>query len=51
MAVKSGVGAKKRVIFKTASGKYIARASSGAIIYNPKAKYHKSPGGTERAKK
>lgn len=42
---------KRRAILKTASGKYIARGLSGAVIYNPKAKYHKSPGGTERATK
>ena len=42
---------KRRVIFKTAAGKYAARTEKGGLVYNPKAKYHKSPGGTERATK
>jgi hypothetical protein len=41
---------KRRVIYRTASGKYAARSAKG-LVYNPKAKYHKSPGGTERATK
>ena len=41
---------KRRVIYKTSGGKYIARTAKG-VTYNPKAKYHKSPGGTERATK
>ena len=41
---------KRRVIYKTSGGKYIARTEKG-VTYNPKAKYHKSPGGTERATK
>jgi AT hook motif len=42
---------KRRVIYRTASGKYYAKAEGGKPVYNPKAKYHKSPGGTERATK
>lgn len=42
---------KRRVIYRTAAGKYVATAASGAAVYNPKAKYVKSPGGTERAVK
>ncbi len=41
---------KRRVIFRTARGKYVAKTAKG-LVYNPKAKYHKSPGGTERATK
>ena len=41
---------KKRVIFRSEAGKYFARTLKG-VTYNPKAKYHKSPGGTERATK
>ena len=42
---------KRRVIFRTDSGKFAARSEKGALVYNPKAKFHKSPGGTERATK
>ena len=42
---------KRRVIYHTSSGKYYAKAAGGKAVYNPKAKYHKSPGGTERATK
>jgi len=42
---------KRRVIYRTATGKYAAKSEKGALVYNPKAKYHKSPGGTERATK
>jgi hypothetical protein len=41
---------KRRVIFRTAKGKYVAKTAKG-LVYNPKAKFHKSPGGTERATK
>lgn len=41
---------KRRAIFRTARGKYVAKTAKG-LVYNPKAKYHKSPGGTERATK
>lgn len=33
----------------TAEGKYIAKSSKGATVYNPKARFVKSPGGTERS--
>lgn len=39
---------KRRVIGMTANGKYAARTAKGGLVYNPKAKYVKSPGGTER---
>ena len=42
---------KRRVIYRTATGKYAAKSEKGALVYNPKAKFHKSPGGTERATK
>lgn len=45
------LNAKRRVIYKTANGKYLAKSTKGATVYNPKAKFHKSPGGTERATK
>ena len=44
------LNSKRRVILRTAAGKYIARSEKG-VVYNPKAKFHKSPGGTERATK
>ena len=45
------LNSKRRVIRKTATGKYVARTAAGGLAYNPKAKFHKSPGGTERATK
>lgn len=42
------LNSKRRVIYMTAEGKYIAKSDKGATIYNPKAKFVKSPGGTER---
>ena len=39
---------KRRVIYMTAEGKYLAKSEKGATVYNPKAKFVKSPGGTER---
>ena len=58
VAVKSGADAKntgflntkRRVIYKSAAGKFFSKSGS-SMLYNPKAKYHKSPGGTERATK
>ena len=41
---------KRRVIFRSDAGKYFVRTAKG-VSYNPKAKLHKSPGGTERATK
>jgi hypothetical protein len=41
---------KRRTIFRTKAGKFVVRTEKG-LTYNPKAKYHKSPGGTERATK
>jgi len=32
----------------TAEGKYLAKSAKGATVYNPKARFVKSPGGTER---
>lgn len=43
------MNSKRRVIFMTANGKYIAKSAKGATVYNPKARYVKSPGGTERS--
>ena len=42
------LNSKRRVIYMTAEGKYLAKSEKGATVYNPKAKYVKSPGGTER---
>jgi hypothetical protein len=42
---------KRRVIYKSGAGKYFAESATGSKVYNPKAKYHKSVGGTERATK
>jgi hypothetical protein len=39
---------KRRVIYMTANGKYLAKSAKGATVYNPKAAFVKSPGGTER---
>jgi hypothetical protein len=33
----------------TANGKYIAKSDKGATVYAPKARFVKSPGGTERS--
>jgi hypothetical protein len=41
---------KRRVIFRSDAGKFFVRTAKG-VSYNPKAKVHKSPGGTERATK
>lgn len=43
------LNSKRRVIGMTANGKYAARTAKGGIVYNPKARYVKSPGGTERS--
>lgn len=42
------LNSKKRVIHMTAEGKYVATSDGGKKIYNPKAHYVKSPGGTIR---
>ena len=42
---------KRRTIFRTARGKFVAKTTKGGLVYKPKAKFHKSPGGTERATK
>ena len=42
------LNSKRRVIYMTANGKYIAKAAKGTV-YNPKARFVKSPGGTERS--
>lgn len=42
---------KRRVIYKSEAGKYFSESAKGAKVYNPAAKFHKSPGGTERATK
>jgi hypothetical protein len=42
------LNSKRRVIGMTANGKYAARTAEGGLVYNPKAKFVKSPGGTER---
>ena len=43
------MNSKKRVIFMTADGKYIAKSDKGATVYGPKARYVKSPGGSVRS--
>lgn len=43
------LNAKRRVIFITADGKYVAKSNKGSTVYNPKARFVKSPGGTTRA--
>ena len=43
------MNAKKRVIFMTAEGKYVAKSDKGATVYGPKARYVKSPGGSVRS--
>ena len=42
------LNSKRRVIYMTSEGKYLAKSNKGATVYNPKAKFVKSPGGTER---
>lgn len=42
------MNSKRRVIYMTADGKYIAKSAKGATVYGPKARFVKSPGGTER---
>jgi hypothetical protein len=42
------LNSKRRVIGMTANGKYAARTAKGGLVYNPKAKFVKSPGGSER---
>lgn len=52
IAVPTGfLNTKRRVILMTGQGKYISKTSKGTTVYNPKAKFHKSPGGTERSTK
>ncbi len=43
------LNSKRRVIGMTANGKYAARTAKGGLVYNPKAAFVKSPGGTERS--
>ena len=43
------LNSKRRVIYMTAEGKYLAKSDKGATVYNPKARFVKSPGGTERS--
>ena len=51
IAVPTGfLNTKRRVILMTGQGKYISKTAKG-VTYNPKAKFHKSPGGTERSTK
>jgi hypothetical protein len=42
------LNSKRRVIYRTANGKYLAKSEKGTMIYKPKARFVKSPGGTER---
>lgn len=42
------LNSKRRVIGMTSNGKYAARTAKGGLVYNPKAKFVKSPGGSER---
>jgi hypothetical protein len=43
------LNSKRRVIYMTADGKYIAKSEKGGTVYGPKARFVKSPGGTERS--
>jgi hypothetical protein len=43
------LNSKRRVIYMTADGKYVAKSAKGATVYNPKARFVTSPGGTERS--
>ena len=43
------LNSKRRVIFMTSNGKYIAKSNKGSTVYNPKARHVKSPGGTVRS--
>ena len=43
------LNSKRRVIYMTANRKFIAKSEKGTAVYNPKARYVKSPGGTERS--
>ena len=43
------LNSKRRVIGMTANGKYAVRTGKGGLAYNPKAKFVKSPGGSERS--
>ena len=43
------LNSKRRVIFMTSNGKYVAKSAKGQTVYNPKARFVKSPGGTERS--
>jgi hypothetical protein len=43
------LNSKRRVIYMTSEGKYLAKSAKGATVYNPKARFVKSPGGTERS--
>ena len=43
------MNSKRRVIFMTADGKYVAKSEKGTTVYNPKARFVKSPGGTVRS--
>jgi len=43
------LNSKRRVIYMTSNGKYVAKSEKGQTVYNPKARYVKSPGGTERS--
>ena len=42
------LNSKRRVIYMTSNGKYVAKSDKGQTVYNPKARFVKSPGGTER---
>ena len=42
------LNSKRRVIYMTADGKYLAKSAKGATVYGPKARFVKSPGGTAR---
>ena len=43
------LNSKRRVIYMTANGKYVAKGETGAAVYKPKARFVKSPGGTVRS--
>ena len=37
---------KRRVIYRTAQGKYVVKTEKGTLVYKPKAKFYKNPAGS-----
>jgi len=42
------LNSKKRIIYLTSTGKYVANTGKGKTVYDPKARFVKSPGGSIR---